>query len=85
MQRLQDYGAIINYSDPHVPEFPKMRRYTFALSSVDLTPDTLKSYDCIIVGTSHDAVDYEMIASNSTLIVDSRGVYRDNNQNVVNA
>ena len=85
MQRLQDHGATVNYSDPHVPEFPRMRRYTFDLSSMDLTPDTLQSSDCIIVGTNHDAFDYGMIACNASLIVDSRGVYRNNDQNVIHA
>ena len=85
MQRLQDLGVTIHYSDPHVPELPKMRRYTFDLVGMELTPDNLKSYDCVVVGTNHDAFDYVMIASNVSLIVDSRVVYRNKIENVVQA
>ena len=85
MQRLQDLGATIHYSDPHVPTFPRMRRYVFDLESMELPPGNLKSYDCIVVGTNHDAFDYKMVAANSSLIVDSRGVYRDGYENVVHA
>ena len=36
MERLQDLGAKVAYSDPHVPLFPKMRAHSFDLSSVAL-------------------------------------------------
>src|SRR5690606_34429712 len=38
MERLRDLGAILDYADPNVPVFPKMREHRFDLSSVDLTP-----------------------------------------------
>ena len=37
MEILQSKGAVIAYSDPHVPVFPKIRKYYFDLKSVDLT------------------------------------------------
>ena len=38
MQLLAAKGATVDYTDPHVPEFPKMRKHYFALSSVYPTP-----------------------------------------------
>ena len=85
MQLIQDCGAEINYSDPYVPVFPQMRRYSFDLKSVEATAENIKEYDCIVVGTDHVDFDYKMIQENARLIVDTRGMYRGKHKNVVNA
>lgn len=85
MERLQDKGAEISYSDPHVPAFPKMRKHHFELTSVELTPETLAGYDCVLVATNHKAFDYEAIKQHAALIVDARGVYRIPASNIVKA
>lgn len=77
MERLRDAGAIVSYSDPHVPVFPKMREHHFDLSSVELTDRSLRKFDAIVLATDHDKFDYALIRENAKLIVDSRGVYRD--------
>ena len=85
MEQVQHHGAVIEYSDPFVPTFPRMRRHHFALTSVELTAESLSSYDCVIIGTHHDAFDYEFILAHADLIVDTRGVYRGKENNVVHA
>lgn len=85
MEILRSRGAAIDYSDPFVPVFPKMREHSFDLSSVTLDPATVATYDCVLVGTDHDAFDYQMIQKCARLIVDSRGRYRVNHSNVVKA
>lgn len=85
MHRLQRRGALIEYSDPFVPVFPKMRRYSFALSSIELTAESIAAFDCVVIGTNHDAFDYDLILENSALVIDTRGVYRDNHDNVIRA
>lgn len=75
MEKLRDEGAIIEYSDPHVPKFPIMREHRFDLSSVALTAEKLKSYDCVLLATDHDKFDYDLIISNSKILIDTRGVY----------
>ena len=85
MEQLQEHGALIDYSDPYVPVFPKMRRYSFDLKTIELTKENIQSYDCIIVATNHDDFDYPTIAKHAKLIVDTRGVYRGLNENIVNA
>ncbi len=85
MQLIQDCGAEINYSDPYVPVFPKMRRYNFKMNSVEASSENIKTYDCIVVGTDHVDFDYNMIRENAKLIIDTRGMYRGKYKNVVNA
>lgn len=85
MSLLQAKGAQIAYSDPHVPKFPKMRRYAFDLASVALTPEVLASYDLVLLATDHDRFDYEAIAAHAKLIVDTRGRYLEVRPNVVKA
>lgn len=85
MERIRNCGAIVEYSDPFVAVFPEMRRYSFDLSSVVMTPEIIASYDCVIIGTNHDAFDYELILDNAKLIIDARGVYRSHSDRVVHA
>ena len=85
MEILRAKGALVDYSDPHVPVFPVMREHHFDLDSVELTADTLASYDVVLLATSHKAFDYPLIARHARLIVDTRGVYLEHMSNVVKA
>lgn len=85
MEKLLRNGAVVDYSDPHVPVFPRIRRCYFDLASVELNEENLKSYDCILIATNHDAFDYEAIHTHASLIVDTRGMYRCKSSNVVHA
>ena len=85
MEILQQKGAIISYSDPHVPVFPKMRKHQFNLKSVQLTADTIGNYDFVLLATNHDAFDYDLIKKHAKLIIDTRGVYLNPSNNVVKA
>ncbi len=76
MEILHQKGAIISYSDPYVPVFPKKRDYYFDLKSVEITTDSLSEMDCVLLVTDHDHFDYDFIQKNSPLIVDTRGRYR---------
>jgi UDP-N-acetyl-D-glucosamine dehydrogenase len=76
MQQLQDAGAEIAYCDPLVPVFPPMRRYRFELESEPFDTETLARFDCVVIGTDHDAFDYGLLARSAQVIVDARGVYR---------
>ncbi|PTB88440.1 UDP-N-acetyl-D-glucosamine dehydrogenase [Pseudidiomarina aestuarii] len=85
MELIQAKGAEVAYSDPHVPKFPKMREHSFNLSSVQLTPETLTSFDAVVLATDHDKFDYDAIYEHAKLIIDSRGKYRHVNSKVVKA
>jgi len=73
MDLLQAKGAHIDYSDPHVPVFPRKRDYHFDLKSVPLNAQTLASYDCVVLATDHDGFDYRLLGDHAQLVVDTRG------------
>ena len=85
MEKLRDLGANIAYADPHVPVFPPMREHCFDLKSVEVSPETLKAYDCVLLATDHAKFDYAMIADHALLIVDARGRFDISADNVVSA
>ncbi|NIA56532.1 nucleotide sugar dehydrogenase [Massilia sp. TW-1] len=85
MEILRDKGAVVDYADPHVPVFPRMREHRFDLRSVDLTPQRIASYDVVLLATAHSAFDYDLVRQYATLIVDTRGVYTAPLPNVVKA
>ena len=73
MELLLERGAILSYSDPHVPTLPKMRSFHVpTLSSQDLTAEYLSEMDCVLIATDHSAFDYEFIVAHSKLVVDTR-------------
>jgi UDP-N-acetyl-D-glucosamine dehydrogenase len=85
MELLEEKGAIVHYTDPHVPVFPKMREHYFDLSSVDPTPQNISSYDVLLLATDHAKFDYAMFQQHAKLIVDTRGVYPESSENIVKA
>jgi UDP-N-acetyl-D-glucosamine dehydrogenase len=85
MELLEAKGAIISYSDPWVPVFPKMREHYFDLKSVELTPDSIAAYDLVLLSTNHDIFDYAMLLKYAQIIVDTRGVYTLQADNVIKA
>jgi UDP-N-acetyl-D-glucosamine dehydrogenase len=85
MEKLEALGAKVDYSDPYIPIFPETREHHFELDSVTLTPETIASYDCVLLATDHRRFDYELIAAHAQLIVDTRGRYDRTNPKVVRA
>lgn len=85
MEKLRDQGVEIEYSDSNVPVFPKMREHHFELASVELTPERIASYDCVVVLTDHSNFPYDLILEHAKLIVDTRGKYRKAHPSVVKA
>jgi UDP-N-acetyl-D-glucosamine dehydrogenase len=83
LQTLQDRGAVVCYSDPYVPILRRMREHDLKLASVEIDTALLSRMDCIIVATDHDAFDYTFIQTHAKLIIDTRGRYRGNFDNVV--
>jgi len=70
---LADKGAVISYSDPHVP---RVRDVGFDLASEDLTAELLAGVDCIVIVTAHTSVDYEAVVAAGTPIVDARNALK---------
>ena len=43
--------------------------------NIDLSEDTLASFDIALIITDHTSFDYELIKENSKQIIDTRGVF----------
>jgi UDP-N-acetyl-D-glucosamine dehydrogenase len=77
IEHLEKLGAHVDYHDPHVPRTHKMRHHNLHMHSIELSPANLKSYDCVLIATHHSAYDWQMIADNAKLIVDTRNATKD--------
>ncbi len=84
IEKLNDLGALVEYHDPYVPVLPVMRKHDLDMSSQDFSSDDLQQYDCVVVATDHDNVNYELLGG-CELVVDTRGILDANDLNVVRA
>lgn len=72
---VQAQGALISYSDSHIPFFPKMRIYHFSPPSASLTRECLAGFDYVVLAIDHDKLDYRLINSSSQLLIDCSGKF----------
>jgi UDP-N-acetyl-D-glucosamine dehydrogenase len=77
MELLAKRGAKLDYNDPYFPQLHKMRHYDYSsMKSVPLNPQTLGSYDCVVIATDHSSYDYATIVDAAKLVIDTRNVTR---------
>ncbi len=82
---LREKGAHLDYYDPFIAKLPATRKYQYDMSSIELSAETIKMYDAIIVVTDHTDVDYKLIQDHAQVIIDTRNVYGGNGHNVIKA
>jgi len=75
LERLRGMGAQLDYTDPHIPVFSGMAKLGPKLQSVEVTAESIKKYDVVVLVTNHDSFDYDLIKRHAALIVNTRGVY----------
>ena len=75
----REKGALVDYYDPYVLKLPKTRKYQYNMVSIDLTKESISKYDLVVLSTDHEAFNYEMIARNSKLIIDTRNAFEKKN------
>jgi len=77
MELLKQRGANFDYNDPYFPQLHKMRHYNYEeMKSVPLNPQTLASYDGVIIATDHTSYDFNAIVDSAKLVVDTRNATR---------
>ena len=74
IESLRRKGALVDYHDPFIPEMKKTREHgdLAGMKSVDLTPETVASYDLVLISTDHSSIDYPELVANARLVVDTR-------------
>jgi UDP-N-acetyl-D-glucosamine dehydrogenase len=85
MELLIEKGAIVHYTDPHVPVFQKKSAHNFDLISVEPTIEKIAEYDLLLLATDHAKFNYELFQKHAKLIIDTRGVYLNSYLNIVRA
>ena len=80
MGQLEELGAEFSYYDPFFPQIPMTRIHPewAGVKSIDLTPEAVSEFDAVLIVTDHSDIDYEMLAKNAVLLLDSRGIYHRN-------
>jgi UDP-N-acetyl-D-glucosamine dehydrogenase len=63
---LQNAGADVSYHDPHVASFTE---HGLAMTCVAYEP---AAYDCVVIVTDHQEIDYEQLVDDASLVVDLR-------------
>ncbi len=82
---LEAKGAITNYHDSNIPEIPPTREHSNLMGrqSVELSVRNIQSHDLVLVVTDHSDVDYQLLADNASLIVDTRNAFKGISGNAV--
>ena len=77
LRLLEAKGAVVSYHDPYVPRLRLARPGhgdDVVMDSVTLDAEVLGSADCVVVTTDHRSCDWDWVARNSRLLVDTRNV-----------
>ncbi len=80
IELLQEKGVNVEFHDPFVDEIPPTREHAALAGrkSVALTRENIKATDAIVISTDHDNIDYQMLAENAALVIDSRNIMENN-------
>lgn len=73
---LENLGACVDYYDPFVPVIPHTRDHDklAGRESINWNKIAIESYDVVLISTAHDDIEYQLLADNARLIVDTRNV-----------
>jgi UDP-N-acetyl-D-glucosamine dehydrogenase len=81
---LQARGAILSYTDPHVPALPgRLWENGIDLTHIDVSSAVPGSWDCVVVVTDHSAFDYDALQRVAPVVVDTRNAIAAPGPNVV--
>lgn len=71
---LKRHEAKVSYYDPY---FPYLKVDHLNMRCAKLNKKTIRSFDCVVIVTDHTKVDYELMAKNSNLIIDTRNALKN--------
>ena len=81
MKLLQHDGAAISFFDPHISQV-RLNGETMT-GHESLSRDLLNKADAVIIITDHDDIDFQLISTESGLIIDTRNVIDENCSTVI--
>ena len=76
---LESKGASVHFHDSNITTIPLTREHASLAGrkSIKLTPETISSYDLVLIVTDHSDVDYQLLVDSARIIVDTRNVLKD--------
>ncbi|MCX7904012.1 MAG: nucleotide sugar dehydrogenase [Caloramator sp.] len=74
IEHLEKRNAIVSYNDPYIPEFTHLGKHYV---SVELTEETLRDADIVIITTDHSKYDYDFIVKNAKVVFDTRNATKE--------
>lgn len=84
IEELLAAGVRVDYHDPWVPATRPVRHARCpSMTSVPLEDGVYERYDAVVIATDHGAVDYDRLAREARLVIDTRGVMRGRGGRVV--
>ena len=72
-------GAKVDYFDPFVPKLRiehRILKKPVVLKSIKYSTEKTKEYDLVLILTDHSGFDYDKVAKNSKLVVDTRNAIK---------
>ncbi len=73
-------GGEVSYHDPYIAKIQTNEQRTF--ESVELTKETLRNADVVVLTTNHKDFNVEFITKNAKLIVDLRNMVEEKDKNI---
>jgi UDP-N-acetyl-D-glucosamine dehydrogenase len=84
MALLHQKGVKVRYADPYVPTLAARAWHGgFDMTTEPLTPETIADADCVAILTEHRTVDYDMVVSHASLVVDTRNAIAGHHSHVI--
>jgi UDP-N-acetyl-D-glucosamine dehydrogenase len=80
METVAQKGGIVQYHDPYIPRVNTHDGNAY--DSVELTDETLKTADVVVLTTNHSAFDVVSIQKHAKLIVDMRNMVKKESKKV---
>lgn len=83
MSELIKEGSTVDFYDPHIPQVKPNRNFPNLtdMNSIQWDKKQLSSYDCAVIITDHDGIEYKDLIEAGCLIVDTRNTMKNHTDN----
>ena len=84
IKKLLALGAIVSFSDP-VCDKDQLPPELSTVKQVEVTVSEIRKNSLLLIVTDHTLFDYDLIKRTARIVVDTRGIYRDEFDGLVKA
>ena len=74
IEEFEKTGAQVEFYDPFIPVYKYKGQQHSGISGID--PETIASYDLVVVTAAHTNVDYDMVAANAKAVFDTKNAMK---------